>query len=135
MIRSIMAVLPGWLLRLGPGLRLGLRFRCGWGHARPAHPAIVGDVRALLALRDRGNTVIVVEHEDSVIRVADHIVDIGPGAGEHGGKIVAEGSLADIEREASSLTGDYLAELTMAILFQKTSEYTRMLDSRVLKDK
>jgi excinuclease ABC subunit A len=60
-------------------------------------------------LRDLGNTLIVVEHDEETIRVADHIVDIGPGAGEHGGKIVAEGSLADIERERSSLTGDYLA--------------------------
>jgi len=65
-------------------------------------------IETLLRLRDLGNTLIVVEHDEETIRVADHIVDIGPGAGEHGGKIVAEGSLADIEREASSLTGDYL---------------------------
>jgi excinuclease ABC subunit A len=66
-------------------------------------------IETLLRLRDLGNTLIVVEHDEETIRVADHIVDIGPGAGEHGGKIVAEGSLADIEREESSLTGDYLA--------------------------
>ena len=66
-------------------------------------------IETLVRLRDLGNTLIVVEHDEETIRVADHIVDIGPGAGEHGGKIVAEGSLADIEREESSLTGDYLA--------------------------
>ena len=50
-------------------------------------------IETLVRLRDLGNTLIVVEHDEETIRVADHIVDIGPGAGEHGGKIVAEGSL------------------------------------------
>jgi excinuclease ABC subunit A len=66
-------------------------------------------IETLVRLRDLGNTLIVVEHDEETIRTADHIVDIGPGAGEHGGKIVAEGTLADIEREPASLTGDYLA--------------------------
>ena len=66
-------------------------------------------IETLLRLRDLGNTLIVVEHDEDTIRVADHIVDIGPGAGEHGGRIVAEGTLADIESEPASLTGDYLA--------------------------
>ena len=65
-------------------------------------------IETLLRLRDLGNTLIVVEHDEETIRIADHIVDIGPGAGEHGGKIVAEGTLDDIEAEATSLTGDYL---------------------------
>ena len=66
-------------------------------------------IETLLRLRDLGNTLIVVEHDEETIRVADHIVDIGPGAGEHGGSIVAEGSLDAIVAEQSSITGDYLA--------------------------
>ena len=59
-------------------------------------------------LRDLGNTVIVVEHDEDAIRHADYIVDMGPGAGEHGGEIVAEGKLADILACEASLTGQYL---------------------------
>jgi excinuclease ABC subunit A len=66
-------------------------------------------IETLIRLRDLGNTVVVVEHDEETIKVADHIVDIGPGAGEHGGHIVAEGSLADIIAEPASITGDYLA--------------------------
>jgi excinuclease ABC subunit A len=66
-------------------------------------------IETLLRLRDLGNTVIVVEHDEDTIRVADHIVDIGPGAGEHGGRIVAEGPLEAILEEPHSVTGDYLA--------------------------
>ena len=62
----------------------------------------------LMALRDLGNTLIVVEHDEETIRKADHIVDLGPGAGEHGGKVVAEGSLKDILQSKESLTGKYL---------------------------
>jgi excinuclease ABC subunit A len=62
----------------------------------------------LMALRDLGNTLIVVEHDEATIRKADHIVDLGPGAGEHGGKVVAEGSLKDILQSKESLTGKYL---------------------------
>jgi excinuclease ABC subunit A len=60
-------------------------------------------------LRDLGNTVIVVEHDEEAIRAADHVVDMGPGAGEHGGEVVAQGAPADIERAEASLTGQYLA--------------------------
>ncbi|HSF85267.1 MAG TPA: excinuclease ABC subunit UvrA [Acidimicrobiia bacterium] len=66
-------------------------------------------IETLLRLRDLGNTLIVVEHDEETARVADHIVDIGPGAGEHGGRIVAEGTLEDIMAEPASITGDYLA--------------------------
>ena len=66
-------------------------------------------IETLVRLRDLGNTVLVVEHDEETIRVADHIVDIGPGAGEHGGRIVAEGTVADIIKERTSITGDYLA--------------------------
>ncbi|OOE64625.1 excinuclease ABC subunit UvrA [Salinivibrio sp. IB282] len=60
-------------------------------------------------LRDLGNTVMVVEHDEDAIRAADYIIDIGPGAGAHGGHIVAEGSLEDILTSESSLTGQYLS--------------------------
>ncbi|MBW3667521.1 MAG: excinuclease ABC subunit UvrA, partial [Actinobacteria bacterium] len=66
-------------------------------------------METLLRLRDLGNTLIVVEHDEETIRIADHIVDIGPGAGEHGGAIVAEGTVEDITGDPDSLTGDYLA--------------------------
>ncbi|NBU84338.1 MAG: excinuclease ABC subunit UvrA [Sphingomonadaceae bacterium] len=62
----------------------------------------------LQRLRDLGNTVIVVEHDEDAIRHADYIIDMGPGAGVHGGQIVAQGSLADIEAAQGSLTADYL---------------------------
>ena len=66
-------------------------------------------------LRDLGNTVIVVEHDEETMRSADHIVDMGPGAGEHGGEVVAQGTIADILRSPESLTGRYLAgELSIA---------------------
>jgi len=63
----------------------------------------------LVHLRDIGNTVIVVEHDEEAILAADHVVDLGPGAGVHGGKIVAEGSPADIMKNPKSLTGQYLS--------------------------
>jgi excinuclease ABC subunit A len=66
-------------------------------------------IETLLRLRDMGNTLIVVEHDEDTIRVADHIVDIGPGAGEHGGHIVVEGNLDDLIKASDSLTGDYLS--------------------------
>ncbi len=66
-------------------------------------------IETLLRLRDMGNTLIVVEHDEETIRVADHILDIGPGAGEHGGAIVAQGTLADIKAAPDSMTGDYMA--------------------------
>ncbi|TVR63534.1 MAG: excinuclease ABC subunit UvrA [Gemmatimonadales bacterium] len=62
----------------------------------------------LKALRDLGNSVLVVEHDEDTIRAADHIVDLGPGAGRHGGRVVAEGTLAEVEASRESLTGAYL---------------------------
>jgi excinuclease ABC subunit A len=64
--------------------------------------------KALLGLRDRGNTVVVVEHEESVIRAADHVVDLGPGAGPNGGRLVAAGSPAAVARSRESVTGRFL---------------------------
>ncbi len=66
-------------------------------------------LRTLFHLRDIGNTVIVVEHDEDAIRHADHIIDIGPGAGVHGGQIVAQGTLQDILASEQSITGQYLA--------------------------
>jgi excinuclease ABC subunit A len=63
----------------------------------------------LVRLRDLGNTVIVVEHDEDAIRAADHIVDIGPGAGVHGGEVVAQGKLKDILAAKRSITGQYLS--------------------------
>ncbi len=65
-------------------------------------------LETLKRLRDLGNTVIVVEHDEDAIRAADHIVDLGPGAGVHGGEVVAQGTLKDILKAKGSLTADYL---------------------------
>ncbi|HET7922571.1 MAG TPA: excinuclease ABC subunit UvrA [Gammaproteobacteria bacterium] len=66
-------------------------------------------LETLVRLRDLGNTVIVVEHDEDAIRHADHVLDMGPGAGVHGGRVVAQGTPADIEANAASLTGQYLS--------------------------
>jgi len=66
-------------------------------------------IETLLRMRDLGNTVIVVEHDEETIRVADHVVDIGPGAGEHGGRIVVSGKVSDLLKCKESLTGQYLS--------------------------
>ena len=66
-------------------------------------------LNTLTHLRDIGNTVIVVEHDEDAIRTADHIIDVGPGAGVHGGEVIACGQCADIEQAKNSLTGDYLS--------------------------
>ncbi|AHF08226.1 excinuclease ABC subunit UvrA [Desulfitobacterium metallireducens] len=64
---------------------------------------------ALEHLRDLGNTLIVVEHDEDTMRTADHIIDIGPGAGAHGGKVVAQGTIEEIKANPDSLTGQYLS--------------------------
>ncbi len=66
-------------------------------------------IRTLVHLRDMGNTVIVVEHDEDTILAADHILDVGPAAGRHGGRIVAQGTLEDIYRSPESITGKYLS--------------------------
>ncbi|MEW6245574.1 MAG: excinuclease ABC subunit UvrA [Nitrospirota bacterium] len=65
-------------------------------------------LQTLLRLRDMGNTVIVVEHDAETMRAADHILDLGPGAGAHGGRIIAQGTPADVMTNPESLTGRYL---------------------------
>ncbi len=74
-------------------------------HQRDNHRLI----ETLLRLRDMGNTLIVVEHDEDTIRVADWVVDIGPGAGEHGGQVVVSGPVADLYASPDSLTGRYLS--------------------------
>ncbi|XID74797.1 excinuclease ABC subunit UvrA [Alkanindiges sp. WGS2144] len=66
-------------------------------------------LKTLIRLRDLGNTVLVVEHDEDAIRAADHIIDIGPGAGVHGGQIIAEGTAKEIAADKDSLTGQYLS--------------------------
>jgi excinuclease ABC subunit A len=66
-------------------------------------------LKTLIHLRDIGNTVIVVEHDEDAIRLADHVIDIGPKAGVHGGQVIAEGKLEDILQSEDSLTGQYLS--------------------------
>ena len=66
-------------------------------------------INTLIGLRDVGNTVLIVEHDEAIMRSADHIVDLGPGAGENGGYIIAEGTVQKISRSKKSLTGQYLS--------------------------
>ncbi len=66
-------------------------------------------INTLKSLRDVGNTVLIVEHDEAIMRAADHIVDLGPGAGEHGGEIVASGTVSKIMGSKNSLTGQYLS--------------------------
>jgi excinuclease ABC subunit A len=82
----------------------------------------------LKRLRDLGNTVIVVEHDEDAIRSADHVLDIGPGAGIHGGHIVAQGTVDDLIATQSSLTGRYLSgELSVPIPERRPQNSRRML--------
>ena len=74
-------------------------------HQRDNHRLI----QTLTRLRDLGNTLIVVEHDEDTIRTADWVVDIGPGAGEHGGKVVVSGTVADLESSAESITGAFIS--------------------------
>src|SRR5690606_31040442 len=63
----------------------------------------------LKSLRDQGNTVLVVEHDEEAVRAADYVLDIGPGAGVHGGQVIARGTPEEIAADAASLTGQYLS--------------------------
>ena len=85
-------------------------------------------LETLKRLRDLGNTVIVVEHDEDAIRLADHVLDIGPGAGMHGGHIVAEGTPADIMNNPKSLTGKYLTgELSVEIPERRPPNHRRTI--------
>lgn len=83
-------------------------------------------INTLYRLRDLGNTLIVVEHDEETIRHADYVIDMGPGAGIHGGKIVAEGTPEEIENHPTSLTGKYLSkelQIALPIKRRKSERY------------
>src|SRR6266542_3412621 len=81
-------------------------------------------IETLMRLRDLGNTVLVVEHDEQMMRSADWLVDMGPGAGEHGGHVVAEGTAAKIERNKSSVTGQFLSRAReIAVPERRTEDY------------
>src|SRR5277367_601779 len=85
-------------------------------------------LETLKRLRDLGNTVIVVEHDEDAIRLADHVLDIGPGAGMHGGHIVAQGTLAEIMHNKDSLNGKYLTgELSVEVPERKPPNHRRTI--------
>ncbi len=85
-------------------------------------------LETLKRLRDLGNTVIVVEHDEDAIRLADHVVDVGPGAGVHGGNIVAQGTPADVMSNPKSLTGKYLTgELSVEIPERRPPNHRRTI--------
>ena len=88
-------------------------------------------INTLQHLRDLGNTVVVVEHDEAVMRAADHILDLGPGAGEHGGHLVASGTMQEIMESEGSITGDYLSGRRQIPLPPKR----RQGDGRVLEVK
>src|SRR5690606_3555846 len=66
-------------------------------------------IHTLHRLRDLGNTVLVVEHDEATMEASDYLIDFGPGAGRHGGHVVAQGSAAEVKRNKDSLTGAYLS--------------------------
>jgi len=80
-------------------------------------------IGTLERLRDLGNTVVVVEHDEQMMRAADHLVDMGPGAGEHGGYVVAEGTAEEVEQNKKSVTGQFLSgKRTIAIPERRTED-------------
>jgi excinuclease ABC subunit A len=88
-------------------------------------------IRILKNLRDLGNTILVVEHDPDVLRAADHLLDLGPGAGEFGGKLLAEGSVAEILANPNSLTGRYLSnQLTIPVPTRRREPGREMLKLR-----
>lgn len=90
-------------------------------------------LNALQTLSDKGNTLVVVEHDEDTIRRADHIIDIGPGAGRRGGHLVAEGTVADISASADSVTGHFLAHPLIHPL-QTRREVARVTKATVRKE-
>ncbi|MEN9419650.1 MAG: excinuclease subunit UvrA, partial [Pseudomonadota bacterium] len=84
-------------------------------------------------LRDLGNSVLVVEHDEDLIRAADHVVDIGPGAGVHGGRVVAQGTPTQVAAHPDSLTGAYLAGRLRIEVPRQRRRLSTQLDARVLR--
>ncbi|MCI0357134.1 MAG: excinuclease ABC subunit A, partial [Planctomycetaceae bacterium] len=82
-------------------------------------------IHAIRRLRDRGNTVVVVEHEDALLRAADQLIEIGPGAGDRGGEVVFQGTLPEMLEPDASLTGEYLADRRGVSIPQRRRPATR----------
>ncbi len=93
-------------------------------HPRDTHRLI----KVLLRLRDLGNTVIVVEHDEEIIRVADRIIDIGPLAGQHGGEVVFEGSFTELLKDNDNLTGKYLSRKISIIHPNKRRKWKEFIE-------
>ncbi|MEN3346097.1 MAG: excinuclease subunit, partial [Arthrobacter sp.] len=89
-------------------------------------------IETLTKLRDLGNTLIVVEHDEDTIQEADWVVDIGPGAGEHGGKVVHSGSYQELLENTESLTGDYLSGRKTIGVPQKRRKYDKKRELKVV---
>ena len=89
-------------------------------------------IETLTRLRDLGNTLIVVEHDEDTIQEADWVVDIGPGAGEHGGKVVHSGSYQDLLKNTESLTGDYLSGRKSIPVPKKRRKYDKKRELKVV---
>ncbi len=90
-------------------------------------------LNTLLSLRDLGNTVVVVEHDEETIREADHVIDMGPGAGHQGGEVVAAGTPAQVEAVADSLTGQYLSgkrRISLPVRDRKARHHIEILGAR-----
>ena len=84
-------------------------------------------IGTLKKLRDIGNTLIVVEHDEETITSADHVIDIGPGAGEHGGRVISEGTPQEISSDPNSVTGKYLSRLETIPVPAKRKDYNKYL--------
>ncbi|BFM14304.1 excinuclease ABC subunit UvrA [Maricurvus nonylphenolicus] len=82
-------------------------------------------LNTLTHLRDLGNTVIVVEHDEDAIRTADHVIDIGPGAGVHGGEVIAQGDVKKIMKTKGSLTGDYLSGKKQIVIPENRTPFNK----------
>ena len=83
-------------------------------------------ISTLQGLRDLGNTVLIVEHDEAIMRASDHIIDMGPGAGQHGGNIIATGTVDDIMKTSASLTGQYLSKTKQIPLPTKRRPLTNL---------
>jgi excinuclease ABC subunit A len=90
-------------------------------------------IGTLQHLRDIGNSVLVVEHDEDMIRAADYVVDMGPGAGIHGGQVVAQGTAAEVEANPASLTGRYMAGTLKIAVPAQRHRLGEMLDPQVLR--
>lgn len=86
----------------------------------------------LITLRDLGNTLIVVEHDEATIRKADYIIDLGPGAGEHGGRVLVNGTLADVLKSKESLTGQYLRGQLKIKIPEERKSYAKVRKLKII---